>query len=145
MLYIIDALLFWGPYIIAAVVIVFVIIRFFIRVTKRINKNEGMTKEELKYEVQDGINTVVENSQLIGGIVGDVSGLVDCVKGVCEFEGDYPKYPCAEDYINVDDNSKYGHVTTMYQGSNWKCPKCSRSNRAYVGSCACGFNKREKK
>lgn len=141
MLYIIDALLFWGPYIIAAVVIVFVIIRFFIRVTKRINKNEGMTKEELKYEVQDGINTVVENSQLIG----DVGSLVDSVKSVCSFEGDYPKYPSAEDYINVDDNSKYGHVTTMYQGSNWKCPKCSRSNRAYVGSCACGFNKREKK
>ena len=141
MLYIIDALLFWGPYIIAAVVIVFVIIRFFIRVTKRINKNEGMTKEELKGGIQDGIDIVVENSQLIG----DVGALVDSVKSVCSFEGDYPKYPSAEDYINVDDDSKYGHVTTMYQGSNWKCPKCSRSNRAYVGSCACGFNKREKK
>lgn len=132
---------FFFPFIVAVLVIVIVIIRFLIRVITRINKNEGMTKEELKGEIQDGIDIVVENSQLIG----DVGALVDSVKSVCSFEGDYPKYPSAEDYINVDDNSKYGHVTTMYQGSNWKCPKCSRSNRAYVGSCACGFNKREKK
>ena len=102
------------------------------------------------------VRHMYENKGYDGGFwVGFFLGIIGVIIAATkpDISGKYYNYSATDDYIKrlrEGEDNKYKptnntmptHIVTSSNGE-WRCPRCNRINASYVGTCGCGFSKKE--